>query len=101
MSAPRFKPQSEVSLSAAPERENELATLWEELDLKFQLTLDMHEGDRIIMDADAYRYVRFNNRICGHFGSPHTLHGKGIGQFPRAIAYGNGRSKYPDANDGE
>lgn len=54
---------------SAPERKGELVELWEQnqLDLKFQLTPDAHEGDRIIMDAGAYRYVRMNHRTLRAF----------------------------------
>lgn len=54
-------------IGSAPERESELAEMWKELDLIFQLTPDIHEGDRIIMDAGAYRYVRFNHRVLRAF----------------------------------
>jgi Peptidase U49 len=54
-------------IGSAPERESDLIEMWKELDLKFQLTPDVHEGDRIIMDAGAYRYVRFNHRVLRAF----------------------------------
>ncbi len=54
-------------IGSAPERESDLIEMWKELDLKFQLTPNLHEGDRIIMDAGAYRYVRFNHRVLRAF----------------------------------
>ncbi len=41
--------------------------MWVDLDPKFQLTPDTHEGENIIMDAGAYRYVRFNHRVLRAF----------------------------------
>jgi hypothetical protein len=37
-------------MGSAPEREADLAAMWEE-EPKFQITPDLHEGDRIMMDA--------------------------------------------------
>ncbi len=54
-------------IGSAPERESELVEMWKELDLKFQLTPDIHQGDRVIMDAGAYRYIRFNHRVLRAF----------------------------------
>jgi hypothetical protein len=54
-------------LGSAPEREVELALAWAELEPKFQLTPDQHQGDRVILDAGAYRYVRFNHRVLRAF----------------------------------
>jgi hypothetical protein len=54
-------------VGSAPERESDLIEMWKDLDLKFQLTPDIHEGDRIIMDAGAYQYVRFNHRVLRAF----------------------------------
>lgn len=54
-------------MGSAPEREDDLAAMWQELEPIFQITPDLHEGDRIIMDAGAYRYVRFNHRILRAF----------------------------------
>jgi hypothetical protein len=57
----------DLFIGSAPERELDLTGMWKELDLIFQLTPDIHEGDRIIMDAGAYRYVRFNHRVLRAF----------------------------------
>jgi hypothetical protein len=54
-------------LGCAPEREDELNQLWSLLAPKFQMTGDIHDGDRIILDAGAYRYVRFNHRALRAF----------------------------------
>ena len=54
-------------LGCAPEREKELDALWSMLAPKFQMVGDIHDGDRIIMDAGAYRYVRFNHRVLRAF----------------------------------
>lgn len=51
----------------APERKAELEELWKLLDPKFQIVRDLHEGERIILDAGAYRYVRFNHRAVRAF----------------------------------
>lgn len=51
----------------APERVSDLASLWQLLSPKFQLTPDLHEGERLVMDAGAYRYVRFNHRVVRAF----------------------------------
>jgi hypothetical protein len=54
-------------MGSAPERKDDLAAIWQELEPIFQITPDFHEGDRIIMDAGAYRYVRFNHRVLRAF----------------------------------
>jgi len=41
--------------------------LWKLLNPKFQIVPDQHEGERIILDAGAYRYVRFNHRAVRAF----------------------------------
>jgi hypothetical protein len=51
----------------APERASELATLWKLLDPKFRVVPDTHQGERFILDAGAYRYVRFNHRAVRAF----------------------------------
>jgi hypothetical protein len=56
-----------VLMGAAPERNADLDNMWRELDPRFQLAPDFHEGDRVIMDAGAYRYVRFNHRVMRAF----------------------------------
>lgn len=52
---------------SAPERERELGQLWQLLSPSFQLTEDLHEGQRFVMDAGAFRYVRFNHRAVRAF----------------------------------
>jgi hypothetical protein len=54
-------------LGCAPEREAELRQLWETLNPLFQVAGEIHEGDRFIFDAGAYRYVRFNHRAVRAF----------------------------------
>jgi hypothetical protein len=54
-------------LGCAPEREKELDELWSLLAPKFQMVGDIHDGDRIILDAGAYKYVRFNHRVLRAF----------------------------------
>ena len=56
-----------VLMGAAPERHADLDDMWQELDPRFQVAPDIHEGQRIIMDAGADRYVRFNNRVLRAF----------------------------------
>ncbi|MCW0183409.1 MAG: phage exclusion protein Lit family protein [Zavarzinia sp.] len=57
---------------SAPERCHSLATMWQQIEPLFQLVDDIHPDGRIILDAGAYRYVRFNHRalrafwIAGH-----------------------------------
>ena len=41
--------------------------MWRVLEPLFQLTDDVHQDSRIIMDAGAYRYVRFNHRALRAF----------------------------------
>lgn len=47
-------------LGIAPERSNELDTLWNNLQLEFRLFSD---GDQVMMEGGAFRYVHFNHRI--------------------------------------
>jgi hypothetical protein len=54
-------------LGSAPEREPELICLWNVLEPRFQLTADTHDGERLIMEAGMYRYVRFNHRVVRAF----------------------------------
>jgi len=52
-----------ILLGSAPERKSELASMWSLLDPRFQLTDDTHEGERFVIEAGMYRYVRFNHRV--------------------------------------
>jgi hypothetical protein len=52
---------------AIPERTTDMESMWRDLEPKFQLTPDILNGDRIILDAGAYRYVRFNHRVMRAF----------------------------------
>lgn len=54
-------------LGSAPERESELVSLWDLLEPRFQLTADTHDGERLVMDAGMYRFVRFNHRVVRAF----------------------------------
>lgn len=54
-------------LGSAPEREAELVDLWSVLEPRFQLTDDTHDGERFVMEAGMYRYVRFNHRVVRAF----------------------------------
>ena len=54
-------------MGCVPERRAELEDLWTRFSLEFRLTSDIHEGERIIMDAGCYRYVRFNHRVLRAF----------------------------------
>lgn len=56
-----------VLMGAAPEREIDLDNVFLNLDPRFQLAPDIHLGERVIMDAGAYRYVRFNHRVMRAF----------------------------------
>lgn len=51
----------------APERELELRDHWNNLAPVFQMVGDVHETERFILDAGAYRYVRFNHRATRAF----------------------------------
>lgn len=54
-------------LGCAPERKGDLEHLWQTYSPKFQLTADVHDGENIIMEAGAYRLVRFNHRVLRAF----------------------------------
>lgn len=54
-------------IGSVPERADELSSLWNDLDLVFQLLPDDDEDGRLIMDAGSYRYIRFNHRIVRSF----------------------------------
>jgi hypothetical protein len=54
-------------IGSAPERTSDLANMWQDLQPLFQLTEDNHPDGRIILDAGAYRYVRFNHRVLRAF----------------------------------
>jgi hypothetical protein len=57
----------QVLVDSAPEREGELSAIWHELNPIVQLLADVHVGERIVFDAGAYRYVRFNHRVMRAF----------------------------------
>lgn len=54
-------------LGCVPERKQDFARLWEDYSPKFQLTEDIHGGRHIIMEAGAYRLVRYNHRVLRAF----------------------------------
>ena len=54
-------------MGCAPERKNELVELWKKLDPTFQILDDEHKDGRLILDAGAYRYIRFNHRVARAF----------------------------------
>jgi hypothetical protein len=57
-----------VLVASAPERETELAQLWQQLAPSFRLMQDIHKGNRFIMDAGSYRGgIRFNHRAVRAF----------------------------------
>lgn len=72
-----------VLMGAAPERDADLDILWRQLDPIFQVAPDIHEGDRVIMDAGAYRYVRFNHRVLRAFWIAGLRHGKVTAPLPK------------------
>jgi len=51
----------------APERKQELEDLRQTFLPKFQLTSDIYEGNNLMLDAGAYRYIRFNHRMLRAF----------------------------------
>lgn len=57
----------QLFIGGAPERSADLANMWLDLEPLFQLADDVHPDGRIIMDAGAYRYVRFNHRALRSF----------------------------------
>ncbi|WP_057460735.1 phage exclusion protein Lit family protein [Pseudovibrio sp. POLY-S9] len=57
----------DLFIGSIPERGEELTSLWNELDPVFQLVPDIHEDERVIMDAGAFRFVRFNHRVVRSF----------------------------------
>jgi hypothetical protein len=52
---------------AAPEREEEVRQYWSRYMPLFEMTQDTHEGERFILDAGAYRTIRFNHRVARAF----------------------------------
>lgn len=54
-------------LGAAPEREKELVQLWDQNQLRFNLLPDDGRDGQFVMDAGAYRDVRFNHRALRAF----------------------------------
>ncbi|PKM07157.1 MAG: hypothetical protein CVV14_09470 [Gammaproteobacteria bacterium HGW-Gammaproteobacteria-4] len=54
-------------LGAVPEREQELACLWSQYQLRFNLLPDHGRDGLFVMDAGAYRDVRFNHRALRAF----------------------------------
>jgi hypothetical protein len=54
-------------MGCVPERKADLARLWQSYSPKFQLTEDIHDGRHIIMEAGAYRLVRYNHRVLRAF----------------------------------
>lgn len=57
----------QLFIGSAPERAADLTDMWLDLEPLFQLAEDIHPDGRIIMDAGAYRYVRFNHRALRAF----------------------------------
>ena len=41
--------------------------MWSLLEPRFQLTADTHDGERLVMEAGMYRFVRFNHRVVRAF----------------------------------
>ena len=57
-----------ILCGSAPERNCELQQLWKLLNPQFQLWQDNDGKEaRFVMDAGAYRYVRFNHRAVRAF----------------------------------
>ena len=54
-------------VGCVPEKETELLELWRSLSPTFQLLQDTHHGERFVMDAGAYKFVRFNHRAVRAF----------------------------------
>lgn len=54
-------------LGAVPEREQELVQLWSQYQLRFNLLPDLGPDGLFVMDAGAYRDVRFNHRALRAF----------------------------------
>lgn len=54
-------------LGAVPEREQELAQIWSQYQLRFNLLPDHGRDGLFVMDAGAYRDVRFNHRALRAF----------------------------------
>lgn len=57
----------QLVIGSAPERTADLADMWLDLEPLFQIADDLNPDGRIIMDAGAYRYVRFNPRTQRSF----------------------------------
>ena len=54
-------------VGCVPEKGTELLELWRSLSPTFQLLQDTHHGERFVMDAGAYKFVRFNHRAVRAF----------------------------------
>ena len=54
-------------VGCVPERKTELENYWNNLSPVFQIVPDVHENERLILEAGAYRYVRFNRRVVRAF----------------------------------
>ncbi len=54
-------------VGSAPEKYGEFEDLWKLLAPSFQLVDDNHPDGRFIMDAGAFRYIRFNHRAMRAF----------------------------------
>jgi len=50
-------------IGCVPERKIELENLWAQYQTQFNLLDDIHDGERLIIDAGQYRHIRFNHRI--------------------------------------
>lgn len=51
----------------APERRQDIDALWASFRPSFQFAPDIYQGQRFILDAGAYRYIRFNHRVLRAF----------------------------------
>lgn len=57
----------QLFIGVAPERSDELSKLWDEYQLRFNLLPEDGRDGKFVMDAGAYRDVRFNHRALRAF----------------------------------
>jgi Peptidase U49 len=76
-------------VGCVPEREQELEELWRHFSPMFQLTESVDDGDRIVMKAGAYRYVRFNHRVLRAFWIAGYAAWEGYSAVQKSVAAGS------------
>lgn len=73
----------------APERRQDIDALWVSFRPIFQFAPDIHQGKRFILDAGAYRYIRFNHRVLRAFWLAAFVAWEGYEAVNAALQTGN------------